>query len=257
MSNATSRRPDISELNIREAFMIVGIICGFMIVCVFLRLFCNIAIDMCVMCNMEAARLTLSSWKDHFFPCFRRRLVNPHVELSEQRQESATRNLFSMLSGLSPVHQLQIIESLIPVQVSITLFSLRSHITLPTHHVLLLFLLPLHYYQQIVLSNDLEQWKERTVDVSSRQSGNKSDESISDNTTHAITCSICIHDIVVGDEAFISKPCNHVFHRDCILEWIKANHTDCPFCRASIIDTADVDHAMTEHHTREMEQYNQ
>ena len=121
MSTETSRRPDINELGFREAMMIVGTICGFLIVCVILRLCCNIAIDVCVMCDIGAARLTLSSWKDYFVPCFRRRLVNPQIETSEQQQqqqENVPRNLFLMLSGLSFTHQLQIIESLIPIQVS-------------------------------------------------------------------------------------------------------------------------------------------
>ena len=111
------------------------------------------------------------------------------------------------------------------------------------------------YHLQIVSSNNLQQFTESTRDVvSSLQSGDKSDvEGFSDNT-HTITCSICIHDIVVGDEIFISKPCNHVFHRDCILEWIKANHTDCPFCRASIISTADVHRALHEHYAQYREQ---
>ena len=42
-------------------------------------------------------------------------------------------------------------------------------------------------------------------------------------------CSICKSGYQAGDLAFVS-PCSHVYHRDCILEWVNEKAT-CPMCR--------------------------
>ena len=47
------------------------------------------------------------------------------------------------------------------------------------------------------------------------------------------TCPVCLSDLTVGDEAR-HLPCNHMFHKACVDEWLKVNAT-CPVCRASII----------------------
>ena len=39
-------------------------------------------------------------------------------------------------------------------------------------------------------------------------------------------CIICLEDFRIDDEV-IFLPCLHIFHRDCIIEWLK-NHDDCP-----------------------------
>ena len=45
-------------------------------------------------------------------------------------------------------------------------------------------------------------------------------------------CIICLEDFKVGDEV-IYLPCLHVFHKDCILDWLKS-HDDCPMCKIKI-----------------------
>ena len=43
-----------------------------------------------------------------------------------------------------------------------------------------------------------------------------------------------------GDEAIIqSKHCSHIFHKDCILEWLEKN-SDCPVCREHMITPEEV-----------------
>lgn len=46
-------------------------------------------------------------------------------------------------------------------------------------------------------------------------------------------CSICLSEFL--DEEIISKlpECNHIFHKECIREWLMRNHI-CPFCRNDI-----------------------
>ena len=45
-------------------------------------------------------------------------------------------------------------------------------------------------------------------------------------------CIICMEDFKVNDEV-IFLPCLHIFHKDCILEWL-GRHDDCPICKNKI-----------------------
>lgn len=42
-------------------------------------------------------------------------------------------------------------------------------------------------------------------------------------------CVICLEDLSEGREA-VSMPCSHLFHGDCIEEWLNTSHK-CPICR--------------------------
>ncbi|KAK6120689.1 hypothetical protein DH2020_045570 [Rehmannia glutinosa] len=48
-----------------------------------------------------------------------------------------------------------------------------------------------------------------------------------DNNMEMMTCSICLEDFTEG---LISMPCSHVFHGDCITQWLRTSHY-CPICR--------------------------
>ncbi|XP_045809669.1 RING-H2 finger protein ATL30-like [Trifolium pratense] len=45
-------------------------------------------------------------------------------------------------------------------------------------------------------------------------------------------CSICMDefDHIIGTSDIINMPCNHVFHQQCIVEWLQTSRT-CPLCR--------------------------
>ena len=53
-----------------------------------------------------------------------------------------------------------------------------------------------------------------------------------DNGFELPQCSICIGDFEQG-EALRRLPCNHIFHRPCIDQWM-ATHTTCPNCRRGL-----------------------
>ena len=42
-------------------------------------------------------------------------------------------------------------------------------------------------------------------------------------------CPICLDDFESGQEVMLT-PCNHMFHEDCIMPWVKSN-SQCPVCR--------------------------
>eukprot|EP00227_Mantoniella_beaufortii_P000398 CAMPEP_0197606370 /NCGR_PEP_ID=MMETSP1326-20131121/44909_1 /TAXON_ID=1155430 /ORGANISM="Genus nov. species nov., Strain RCC2288" /LENGTH=748 /DNA_ID=CAMNT_0043174275 /DNA_START=271 /DNA_END=2514 /DNA_ORIENTATION=- len=52
------------------------------------------------------------------------------------------------------------------------------------------------------------------------------------------SCSVCIEGFEDGDRLRMLPACAHVFHRECIDEWL-AQHTTCPNCRASLVPVAE------------------
>ena len=55
-------------------------------------------------------------------------------------------------------------------------------------------------------------------------------------------CGVCISEFV-HEETVDQLPCQHYFHKDCILPWRRANPT-CPMCRAALKDQyVDYEHA--------------
>lgn len=57
------------------------------------------------------------------------------------------------------------------------------------------------------------------------------DGSSSSNSKSASTliCPVCMEEVIIGSH-LARMPCSHMFHQDCILEWLKRSHT-CPVCR--------------------------
>lgn len=55
------------------------------------------------------------------------------------------------------------------------------------------------------------------------------------NNESEISCSICQNDIVLDSE-IIELPCKHIFHKDCVLPWVKEYHHVCALCKADIRD---------------------
>lgn len=47
-------------------------------------------------------------------------------------------------------------------------------------------------------------------------------------------CPVCLEKFVNNDQ-LLSLPCNHSFHKDCLVPWINSNHGKCPCCRADIL----------------------
>lgn len=45
-------------------------------------------------------------------------------------------------------------------------------------------------------------------------------------------CSVCISDFQ-KEEIVVILSCNHVYHKNCVEEWIKTK-SNCPYCRKSV-----------------------
>jgi E3 ubiquitin-protein ligase RNF115/126 len=46
------------------------------------------------------------------------------------------------------------------------------------------------------------------------------------------TCNVCLYDFEKGNNV-IKMPCEHVFHEECVLTWLKMHNT-CPVCRSEL-----------------------
>jgi len=52
-------------------------------------------------------------------------------------------------------------------------------------------------------------------------------------------CSVCLHGYEPGQTICMtkhSKHCKHIFHKDCLEEWLK-EHDNCPLCRAKLMES--------------------
>mmetsp|Transcript_48877 Transcript_48877/g.72956 ORF Transcript_48877/g.72956 Transcript_48877/m.72956 type:complete len:151 (+) Transcript_48877:211-663(+) len=81
------RFADPQNLGFREGLIIVAAIVALLIGLLVARFACHVLIDVCVMCDLDAARMTAIQWKDMICPCFRQRLVNPSASDADVEQE--------------------------------------------------------------------------------------------------------------------------------------------------------------------------
>lgn len=48
-------------------------------------------------------------------------------------------------------------------------------------------------------------------------------------------CSICLSELMQGDEAREVVDCKHVFHSLCLEKWLRGGRPTCPLCRSSVV----------------------
>ena len=51
------------------------------------------------------------------------------------------------------------------------------------------------------------------------------------NSENCTNCTVCITDFEKDDDVVVFNVCKHVYHKECILNWLKLNKT-CPICRS-------------------------
>jgi hypothetical protein len=65
---------------LQNGLAIVGVVLAFIILLLVLRYGCNIAIDLCILCDPNEARRTSIEFRDRYFPCLKRRQVRPDID---------------------------------------------------------------------------------------------------------------------------------------------------------------------------------
>mmetsp|Transcript_10917 Transcript_10917/g.23106 ORF Transcript_10917/g.23106 Transcript_10917/m.23106 type:complete len:332 (-) Transcript_10917:729-1724(-) len=60
-----------------------------------------------------------------------------------------------------------------------------------------------------------------------------------------IACAICIDEYGQDDEVVIGEACQHMFHKQCLLDWLQ-RHDGCPCCRKNMITSQEMKDAAME-----------
>lgn len=76
----------------------------------------------------------------------------------------------------------------------------------------------------------------KTIDITDEESP-KCASSMLENDQNSNMCSICLEPYEVGDEVCSSntKQCEHMFHLNCISDWLMKHHDHCPMCRCDFL----------------------
>jgi len=73
---------------------------------------------------------------------------------------------------------------------------------------------------------------EQTSSSSSSSNDNAHGDTII-NVTPTL-CAICMGDFMAGDVVYSLPPCQHVFHKDCIVPWLTQYKGCCPLCMRNV-----------------------
>lgn len=64
---------------------------------------------------------------------------------------------------------------------------------------------------------------------------------INNDSIDVQTCSICLMEYENFNEVFISRTCRHLFHHNCICDWLERRaNTECPCCRNPLVLETEV-----------------
>lgn len=227
---------------LQNGLAIVGIVLAFIILLLVLRYGCNIAIDLCILCDPNEARRTSIEFRDRYFPCLKRRQVVPDIDEgtspSDTTNDSSAEVAASALRrGDDTRNRRQRTQG-----VDALLMTLSGQERDDVLNVLL-------KGKKSIRWNDrhqcgLEQQDRNDKDDIESQSQPNEENGSSSTEAGGLTCSICLHEFEAESTLFVSQPCKHVFHRHCILEWCNGNNTACPYCRQPMITEAQLKHAL-------------
>ncbi|KAK8685752.1 hypothetical protein V6N13_124787 [Hibiscus sabdariffa] len=66
------------------------------------------------------------------------------------------------------------------------------------------------------------------------------------------SCAICLEEYVKGEKVRVLPRCKHMFHKDCIEEWLEVPSLHCPICRDQVLEhclqSARSDNCRTQRH---------
>ena len=199
----TGSQPDGDEVTTGEALLMAGYVLLLMIFLVVLRFGFNICLDCCVLDARDRAWRSIAEVFRKVFPFWHRRtqpedLSSDDVELAGNAQPQQNDTAAFRKAFLRQ---------------NIPYCSLSS----------------IHFQKQQEINNSALESPERMnggMDIDSNPQ------------TCSFSCSICLQDMEESDLVFIAKNCQHIFHFNCITDWMAVPVNDCPNCRTEILPQA-------------------
>ena len=239
---------------LKQAFIVIAITLAALLILITIRFGFNVLVDICLLGQAEAYSRMISDWWRRVCPCWHRRTVpsegrpngnSPWITDEEAGTGGLGRNRTYHLQKLPLDRRKRLLEEVLPAKVltaeDIASFGQpkngeskavckEANETLAPEHG---------------TSNSVEDPARPAEDISGNDADGPDDDDdaslCSLNSAGILLCSICLHELKVGDTVLVSK-CEHVFHHSCIAEWVVENcASDCPYCRTELISPADVE----------------
>jgi hypothetical protein len=75
------------------------------------------------------------------------------------------------------------------------------------------------------------------IDIEAHRSKSLEKNATDETNVAKPECMICLSPYEMGETIAWAKAeeCVHVFHKECITEWLLKDHDDCPLCRTNIL----------------------
>jgi hypothetical protein len=90
--------------------------------------------------------------------------------------------------------------------------------------------------QQNLIFTNLDQ-EASIIDIEAHRSKSLEKNATDETNVAKPECMICLSPYEMGETIAWAKAeeCVHVFHKECIMEWLLKDHDDCPLCRTNIL----------------------
>ncbi|KAJ2844086.1 hypothetical protein IWW36_005314 [Coemansia brasiliensis] len=75
-----------------------------------------------------------------------------------------------------------------------------------------------------------------TMEVSTDNAQGATNDHTTNLHSQTESCSICLCDIMAGEQLVSLVPCSHQFHVDCASQWLTQKSTLCPLCKADMLE---------------------
>lgn len=194
----------------KEALLIIAAVVALMIGMVILRFGTNLLIDCCILHEHERARTDLIR---SLCPWYHRRTQPTSDSSNDDEQRIAMHSVEAVPYGIRKERLMNALPLFHLSAEAIKEFEVKGH--------------PQHSQRISIKVEGMHSEAEEEVENCPR------------SNSSAMICSICIHDLIPGDSLFKTPHCHHLFHRNCICEWMASatsrNNIECPNCRNNVI----------------------
>mmetsp|Transcript_23580 Transcript_23580/g.65850 ORF Transcript_23580/g.65850 Transcript_23580/m.65850 type:complete len:268 (-) Transcript_23580:168-971(-) len=230
------------DMDIENGFRVVGIVFAFLVVMVLLRFGVNMCIDAAVLRDQDSLMRTIGEFRRKICPWWR-----PRTQPA-QPPETQLVTMDQLVRGLNAEQKKELFSTILQSKVvtsdDIAEWRCDKRAISP---------------QQMEEGQPSKKHDEKHNDSDAKNSKDKThddddnDHSMQDNDdashqhnstndhssrcSQGLLCSICLHDIDAGNRATSLAVCGHVFHQECISQWLCLDRgsRDCPYCRTEII----------------------